>query len=124
MRAPRLILLVFFLASLAFAQQSSDVVGTWNVSMDSPNGPVALRVVIKFEGEKMTAVIAGPNGDTPMKAKLEGKAITLAFNAPPAFNSIEITLTGTIDGNSMKGTVDYSGFAQSERSATRASSSK
>ena len=124
MRAPRLILLVFFLASLAFAQQSSDVVGTWNVSMDSPNGPVALRVVIKFEGDKMTAVIAGPNGDTPMRGKLEGKNITLAFNAPPEFNSIEIKLTGTLEGNSMKGTVDYSGFSQSEWSATRASSSK
>src|SRR5215468_1973514 len=124
MRAPRLILLVFFLASLAFARQSSDVAGTWNVSMDSPNGPVALRVVIKFDGDKMTAVIAGPNGDTPMRGKLEGKTITLGFNAPPEFNSIEITLTGTIEGNSMKGTVDYSGVSQSEWSATRASSSK
>jgi hypothetical protein len=124
MRAPALVLLVFFLTSLVFAQQPADVGGTWNVSLDSPNGPVVLRVVIKFEGAKMTAVIAGPNGDTPMRAKLEGKTITLAFNAPPAFNSIEITLTGTIEGNSMKGTVDYSGFSQSEWSATRESSSK
>ena len=124
MRAPRLVLLVFLFTSLAFARQLSDVAGTWNVSMDSPNGAVALRVVIKFEGEKMTAVIAGPNGDTPMRGKLEGKTITLAFNAPPAFNSVEITMTGTIEENSMKGTVDYSGFAQSEWSATRASSSK
>ena len=56
-----------------------------------------------------------------MRAKLDGKTVTLSFNAPPAFNSVEITMTGAIDGNTIKGTVDFGGQAQSEWSAKRGS---
>jgi hypothetical protein len=102
-------------------QQSSNAAGTWDISMDSPAGPVSLRVITRFEGEKFTAVIAGPNGETPMRAKLDGKTVTLAFNAPPQYNNVEITMTGTIDGDAIKGTVDFAGFSQSELSAKRVS---
>jgi len=108
------------IANWANAQQA-DIAGTWDVVLGSPNGDVPLKIIMKFEGDKLVASIAGANGETPMKAKLDGKVVTLAFNAPPAFNSIEITMTGTIDGNTIKGTVDYSGFAQAEWSAKRLS---
>jgi hypothetical protein len=108
-------------AAAPAAQQTVNVAGTWNVSMDSPGGPVSLRIVIRLDGGKFTASIVGANGETPMRAKLDGKVVTLAFNAPPAFNSVEITMTGTVDGDTIKGNVDYGGQAQSEWSAKRGS---
>jgi hypothetical protein len=108
-------------ASAAAPAPAVNIAGNWNISMDSPGGPVSLRVILRMDGGKFTASIVGQNGETPMRAKLDGKVVTLAFNAPPAFNSVEITMTGTVDGDTIKGTVDYGGQAQSEWSAKRGS---
>src|SRR5690349_517950 len=111
--------MVILLAAL-FALQSAAIDGNWDVDLGSPGGAVKFRVALKVEGDKLTATFVGGNGDRrQLGAKLEGNVVTLSFNTPPEFGEILITMTGSFEGDDIKGTADYAGFGQYDWSGKR-----
>ena len=111
-------------ASAAAQSTSPDVLGTWNATVNSQNGVIEATLKLQKSGDKLTGTIASNEGELPVEAQVKDKTLTIWFNYPTGGNTIPIELSGTIDGDSVKGTMMAGGSPAGDWSATRAKDSK
>ena len=72
------VLAVALFAVCAFAE---GVAGHWQVSMDSPHGPMKGSLEFKLDGSKLTGTAElGPNRSFPLKGEVDGEKIEIEFN--------------------------------------------
>jgi hypothetical protein len=74
---------------------------------------------IKQGGEKLSGTIASEMGELQLEGNVTGKDVKLTYQVSTGGMDIVITLTGSVDGQSMKGTADFGGMAQGDWSAKR-----
>jgi len=108
----------------AAAAQTSDASGTWNASISTQNGTQAATLKLQKSGDKMTGTIASDMGQTEVEAQVKDKTLTVWFNFPANGNIIPIEMTGTLDGDSVKGSFMAGGSPAGDWSATRAKDAK
>lgn len=115
---------IFVLASAllvavpAFAQTT--VEGDWDVTIQSPQGANTVRVTLKQDGDKVTGLFKGPQGELPFDGgTLTGDELKFGFSVPFQGAPLLITLTGKVDGGSVTGKADFGGFAEGEWSAKK-----
>jgi hypothetical protein len=116
--------LLFTTDAIALAQSgtgSSSAAGDWDVALNTPGGVRNLKVTFKIDGEKLTGSIKGERGDLPIEGSAKGKEIKFSYTIKYMDNDLLITMTGNLEGDTIKGAVDFNGFAQDEWSAKRAS---
>jgi hypothetical protein len=116
--------LLFILNTFALAQSgsgSSSAAGDWEVALNTPGGVRNLKVTFKLDGEKLTGSIKGERGDLPIEGSVKGKEVKFAYTIKYMDTDLLITMTGNHEGDTIKGAVDFGGFAQDEWSAKRAS---
>jgi len=113
------LLAALVLAAPAHAQ-SSDASGKWDVTFTSPQGSHPAVLTLKKEGEKLGGTLSGPQGDLPIGGTQKDAVVSLSFSAQGDGGALVIAMSGTQDGDTMRGTVDYGGRAQGEWSASRA----
>lgn len=103
----------------AFAQ-TADATGKWSMTMNSPRGPYTRPLVLKKDGEKLTGTLSGVQGEELAIAGMQkDTAVSLSFTVETSDGTIPVTMTGTQDGDAMKGTVDFGGRGSGDWSATR-----
>jgi L-seryl-tRNA(Ser) seleniumtransferase len=99
------ILLAVF-AGLAYAQADKpSVTGGWTLTIESPNGTFNPVVIFKQDGEKLTGTYKGRAGDTKLDGTITGKDIKWTVKLQFQDQTFELEYKGTVDGDSMKGTV-------------------
>lgn len=121
----RCFLLILFAVACAIPilGQGGGVSGSWDVTLNSPQGTFNLQFNLKQDGEKLAGVVKSQRGELPLEGTLKGKEVTLKWTTKYQENDLPITLTGALDGSTMKGSADYGGFAQGDFSAKRAAES-
>ena len=121
----RSFLLILFAVACAIPTlgQSGGVAGSWDATLNSPQGTFNVQFNLKQDGEKLTGVVKSQRGERPLEGTLKGKEVTLKWTTKYEENDLPITLTGALDGSTMKGTADYGGFAQGDFSAKRSADS-
>ncbi|MBO0799209.1 MAG: hypothetical protein J2P31_10360, partial [Blastocatellia bacterium] len=82
-----------------------------------------LKATFKIEGEKLTGSIRSERGEIPLEGTCKGKEVKFSYTIKYMDNDLLISMSGNLEGNTIKGAVDFGGFAQDEWSATRASAS-
>ncbi len=96
----------FLLISLAAAQEVR-VAGTWDITLETGRGTANPSMTLAQDGEKITGTYRGRLGESKLGGTLKGNAIqfsvTLKFQDQP----VTISYRGTVDGDSMKGTVQF-----------------
>ncbi|HMG35182.1 MAG TPA: hypothetical protein VKM94_14680 [Blastocatellia bacterium] len=108
---------VLLLSTSALAQGPS-VAGSWDMSIESPQGKRDVLLVIKKEGDKLSGALKGPNGERPIDSiELKGSDITIKMTAKIQGQDMIFTYTGKVDKDSMKGDADFGGFASGSWSA-------
>jgi hypothetical protein len=115
-----LTLLLLVLSATTTLAQSNNAAGTWDTTLNSPQGTFNFQIVLKQEGEKVTGMVKSPRGETPIEGTATAKDITLKYTVKFQENDLPITLTGKIEGETIKGAADFGGFAQGDFSAKRA----
>jgi hypothetical protein len=118
-RLPLLALLLSLFATSVFAQ-SPNAAGTWDTTLNSPQGTFNFQIILKQDADKLTGVIKSERGEIPIEGTQTGKDVKLKYTIKFQENDLPITLTGAIDGTTMKGSADYGGMAQGDFSAKRA----
>jgi hypothetical protein len=110
--------LALTLAATSYAQ-GTKVAGKWELTSEGRQGPMTRNMTIEQEGEKIKGVISGQRGDQEFTGTLKGKDIsfTVKFQTPNGERTVEYK--GTVDGDSMKGTVETPGGSR-EWTAKRA----
>jgi hypothetical protein len=105
--------------SLGIAQAKPDPSGTWDLTIESPQGTRTTTAVLKADGEKISGVMKRQQGEIPITGTVKGNEITLVYSIKFQDQDLKITLSGTADKDSMKGNADFGGFAQGTWSAKR-----
>jgi hypothetical protein len=107
--------------SASATAQTPDVTGDWDVTITSPQGARQGKLSFKQEGEKLTGMLKNQRGEVPLEVAVTGKEIKIKYTVKFQDQELVITMSGNIDGDSMKGEADFGGFAQGDWNAKRAS---
>jgi hypothetical protein len=108
-----ILVLTTMLAVAAMAQDNAKLVGTWDMTLETPQGARNFPLVIKEEGGKL--VLSQPFTSAEVKGGDVKMAMTVKFQDA----DMVITYTGKLEGDAMKGDADFGGFAQGTWSAKR-----
>lgn len=102
----------------AVAAQSPNVVGTWDITIDSPQGQNKAMLVIKKDGDKLSGAMKSARGERPIESvALTGNDVSFVMKANVQGQEMVFTYKGKVENESMKGDVDFGGFASGTWSA-------
>ena len=106
------------LAAPAFAQ-APDIRGTWDVQFNSQQGARQATMNILTEEGKLAAYInVAQMGEIAAWVTQKDAAVTMEATIQSQGGPLKIVLSGTVEGNTMKGSVDFGG-GSADWSATR-----
>jgi hypothetical protein len=102
-------------ALAAAAQDMAKVDGSWELTMEGPNGSFTQTLTIQQDGAKLKGTAKGQRGESPLEGTVDGNKIqfTITRHTPNGDRAIEYN--GTVSGDSIKGTVK---FGENEREWT------
>jgi len=113
-----LLLLGLSLPSLpGLAAQS--IAGEWDASINTPGGVRNFKIVFVVDGEKLSGTVKREAGDVPLSGTVKDSAVRFSYTVVYNGNPLTLTITATLDGDSLKGIVDFGGAAEDEFSARR-----
>ena len=96
----------------AFAQTAEkDLVGSWNLTLTSPQGTHPTTVDIKADGGKLVGNVTGLPGTSPASVERTETGVRIVFTVDYQGQPIDVVMSGKVTGNTVKGTVDYAGGA-------------
>jgi len=107
------------ICSNGLAQGKVDPSGTWDLTIETPQGTRNGTALLKADGEKISGAMKRQQGDIPLTGTLKGSDITLVYTIKFQDQDLKVTLSGTAEKDSMKGNADFGGFAQGTWSAKR-----
>jgi hypothetical protein len=115
-------ILTVFVLSVAPARprayQDASVAGSWDVTIDSPQGQRTVVMVIKKEGEKLSGAMKGQSGERPLDSvAVKGDEITFVMTRQVGGQDMVMTYKGKVAKDSMKGDADFGGLATGTWSA-------
>lgn len=84
----------------------ANVDGTWNLTIDAQGQQLPVTLVIKQDGAKATGSLDSMMGKgTISEAKISGNKITATAKSEIQGQSVDLVINGTVDGDTMKGSV-------------------
>lgn len=97
--------LTLLLGATVYAQ--GNVSGSWELSINGPEGVINANADLKQDGEKLTGTITAPQGSAEMTGTMKGKALMLTFSMQGPQGPLEIKVNGEVEGDSIKGILDF-----------------
>lgn len=106
----------------AASQTGSPANGAWDITMNTPQGAQNFRAEFMVEGETLKGQLKRSNAPQglPVTGTAKGKEVSLSYNVKFQEMDLKITMTGNVEGDAIKGIVDFGGMAQDEWTAKRA----
>ncbi len=86
------------------ADEPANVAGTWTVSVSGGAGSAEQTIVLKQDGNKITGTFKGPRQTGSLEGTVDGKKISFHVST-----RVPLDYQGTVDGDSMKGTMTGNG---------------
>ena len=101
-----LVLLLTMIFSPA-AALAADVNGTWDLSVTTSQGTFTPAVSIRQDGEKLSGTYRGRMGESALTGTLKGNEIQFSVILKFKDQDFTVTYSGTVDGNTMSGKVQF-----------------
>jgi hypothetical protein len=120
MKNMRALLVGAILLASSASAQTTDAAGTWDVNVNTPNGPIAALLVLKKDGEKLTGSIAGAQGEVTVEGTQKDKAVAVTFTVQTSNGPMAIAMTGTQDGDAIAGTTTVGEWSGKRRAGSSA----
>lgn len=105
----------------ADASAQIDATGSWNYTVESPQGGAG-KIVLTKNGESYTGTITSTrnNNETPLKSvEVKGNEVTLTYEVSFGGNTMLFTLVGTIQGDELNGNMSIGQFGSFPVNAKR-----
>ena len=113
-----IIIVALLLGAPSQAAQGANIVGSWDTTVESPQGKNTFLLVIKKDADKLVGMIKGARGERPLESvALSGSDITLVMKISFQGQDMVITYKGKVEKDSMKGEADFGGLATGPWSA-------
>jgi hypothetical protein len=102
--------------------QDADILGAWDVTVTTGQGPeTSAPLLLKKDGDQIVGTFSSPQGAQSVEASVKDTAVTIWFSVRTQNGPIDITMKGTADGDTMKGSMDFGGRGQGQWLAKRSS---
>jgi hypothetical protein len=92
------------------ADEPAKVAGTWEMSSTTPRGPVAQTLTIQQDGSTIKGTLTGQSGESPLEGSVTGNNISFTVKWETPNGKFTVEYAGTVDGDSMKGTIHSARF--------------
>ena len=80
--------------------------GKWNMSVESPQGPMSILVVFKVDGTKVTGTLSSQMGETPLEGTYADGVLNFGITFDGGGGSMQIAFAGKLtDENTMAGSL-------------------
>lgn len=112
------ILLLWAAAPMALAEPAK-VAGAWNVTLELETVTGHPLITLKQDGEKVTGTYEGRYGVSALEGTIKEKDIRFAVTMMAEGTQTTGTFVGTVDGDTMGGTVVFEGAGEGTWSAAR-----
>jgi hypothetical protein len=110
MKTISLVVCALVFASLSvFAQ--ANLTGKWVLNVQTDAGSGTPTVTLKQDGDKLTGHYSGQLGETDITGSVKGNEFTFGFSGDAQGQQFKVTYTGTVEKDTMKGTLDLGGMA-------------
>jgi hypothetical protein len=83
------------------------VAGTWNLQIQTDQGPGTPSFTFIQEGEKLTGQYKGMFGEAPVTGTLKGAEIKFSIKVSGQGQEFVIAYSGAVSGDTMQGTVKF-----------------
>ena len=113
------ILTVAILASAQLAAQGTNVTGDWTFNVTTDQGGGTPTITFKQDGEKLTGKYVGQLGAADLTGTVKGNAIQFTFTVDVQGQQAPVTYKGTVEKDTMKGTLDIAGMVNGTFTATK-----
>lgn len=103
------------------AASTTGAAGKWDVTFKTPQGDFPAVATLTSDGSKLEGTVGSALGEAPVSGTLDGMAVTLTLvvNNPQGGGTMNVSMTGQLQGDTMTGMADVSGMGQMEWSAKR-----
>jgi len=96
--------LVLVAAVCLLAGEGAKLAGTWQMSFESPHGPMTANLHIQQDGSKLTGTFDVEHmGSMPLAGSVDGGKVSMKVEVPG--QKLTLTFNGEIDGDKMSGTM-------------------
>lgn len=120
MRNRQVVILGIVIAAFTVAVTAqTDVTGKWDLMFNLESGPAPATMTLTQDGEKVMGSLTSDQGTFEFEVTVSGDTLEWTFELDAGGGVIEITVTGTVDGDEMTGTVDLGGYGGGDWTATR-----
>jgi len=103
----RALSLLLLLACVATATDTpANVAGTWKIKLSGEGASANQTIELKQDGGKITGTFKGPRQSGPLEGTVDGNNIQFHVKT-----RVPLDYTGTVDGDTMKGTMSGHGKA-------------
>jgi imidazolonepropionase-like amidohydrolase len=102
------------------SEPSVTATGTWTLTVESPQGAVAVTADLRQEGETISGVVSSPFGQSPISGgSVSGSEVRFTLSVEIQGTPTSVTFVGRIEGDRMSGTVTVEGMGAFPFSGTR-----
>ena len=110
---------VALLASGQLLAQGTNVTGEWTFNVTTDQGGGTPTMTFKQDGEKLTGKYNGQFGTADLTGTVKGNAIQFTFTIDVQGQMAPATYKGTVEKNTMKGTMDIGGMVSGTFTANK-----
>jgi len=83
-----------------------DITGTWEMTVESPQGTMNITIEYKQEGETLTGKHVSEMGEAPLKGTVKGNEIVYTLTMDMGGQQFSIVHKGKVDGDTITGTAE------------------
>jgi hypothetical protein len=87
-----------------------DITGTWDMTVQSPQGPMTIVAKFKQDGETLTGTHVSEMGETPLKGTVKGVDVEYTLTLDMGGQQMSIVHKAKVDGNTMTGSAEIDGM--------------
>ena len=97
-----------------------DPSGSWSLTIQSPQGDINAQLTLNKEGDQLGGTLGTPMGNITIKSgRVTGNQIRLTATAELAGQTIDAIITGTIEGDSIRGSMSMGAMGTFDFTGTR-----
>jgi len=111
--------LLGLLAPALVLAQAVNVTGDWAVEVQTDQGGGSPTLTFKQDGEKLTGTYNGQLGAADLTGTVKGNAIHFTFTLDVQGQQAPVTYDGTVEKNTMKGTMNIAGMVNGTFTGTK-----
>ena len=110
----------FVLASfIPVMGQAVNITGEWAFTVQTDQGGGTPTITFKQDGEKLTGKYNGQLGVADLTGTVKGNDVKFTFTVDVGGQQAPVSYAGTVEKNTMKGTLDIGGMVNGTFTATK-----